>query len=224
MIIINLKKILFYIIVSIVMKEKLEKLPILNKINNLEEKVVKPIDNIRKILDHSRLQKIKNSEEKSLDLLNSIPKRNIFLEFVTNFLLQPRSKITRSNTLNQLFRSSSSLQSTIPENPKPVIKFSPSRRDLPILKHHEVHSNKLEFPSLKPSSSLNSFLEKEKNRLQAIKTERIITSRDSPYKEDAFVEEKKITKNKLKKNTSKKKRKKVRIIIKKLEKNSKIKK
>ena len=213
------------------MKETLQKLPVLNKINTLEEKEFNYPRQITKEslnLQSSKTLKITtNNEEKYIDTLRATPTKSIFLEFVSTFLSNQKGRgDSRSNTARQIIKDSSSIKSAILDYPKSQSKHSPSPKNFLAFKK-QINANKFAFPNLKPSVSLNNFLAKEKIRLQTIQTERLNCLKDTTIKETpadrkSIPQRKKNKKNKKnikngKNGKNGKNSKKIRLVLKKLQ-------
>lgn len=117
-------------------------------------------------------------EERTSTILRSTPTKSIFLNFVSNFLSgdHKKHKSRPAKTLNStpcnsnapsIPEFSRTFRSKLPFTPKESINISKKPKE----------SKVFAFPSLRPNSNLNAFLEKEKIRITASQSERLLNNK-----------------------------------------------
>ena len=120
-------------------------------------------------------RKLSNSEERNSFLVGNTPTKSIFVNFVLGFLSGEKRKSLRSKSYNRLSSNPASIMNNASETyiqPKSLVAQSP--KDQQNLRKKEANKTCIGFPSLRQNNSLNTFLVKEKFRLEATQSERTL--------------------------------------------------
>lgn len=188
------------------MKHSSQSLPLIKKPSHLE---ILDLEKTTKLgLINSELV---NSEENSPIAIKVSPTKSIFLTFISRFLSGEKRPSRRAKTFKTICQPIMSAFGNYSENlgssqPLTCMNFQEGSTK----KKKKLDGKQAMFPKLKPNTKLNEFLEKEKARLEASKSERLLVLR--PTLENLKISHKKpakAKKKKLKKSSKSKLKKKV---------------